>query len=296
MTLAERRLDGYRRTAEQNREIHTRPHLASGSPESLESSWPTNALDVARKRKAFARARQSGNWESDESLAERRRGPSDRAYYCETWPQGWRLLGRADEVCKREGSRRVDHGGWYTEDEGDSGTLAGYVLQIPARNGEPQYVPGTAHSEWDGVTLYPLDRYDSPVDAAAVADQIAERAAEKERDYNRAWQAGQRWADLGEEIAELRKGIIAAVRQFREARRSLRLADADPNGEAHWTGEDGAPTAGTFDRLCEIIRADVSHDLEEIRKARETREELTESVWTEYRSAFNEGAGSTVFA
>lgn len=32
---------------------------------------------------------------------------SDRAYYCDNWPDGWRLHGRADEVCR---SRRMVHG------------------------------------------------------------------------------------------------------------------------------------------------------------------------------------------
>jgi hypothetical protein len=122
-----------------------------------------------------------GNWQRIEVM-DKWSSPHDRAYYCDNFPSGWRDHGSAYEVCRREHSRRVDHQGWYTDDF-QSDTLRGYVLQIPSRHGVPQYVPATKASGWDGVTLYPLDRYDDILDCAAAADHIAEKDAEREREY-----------------------------------------------------------------------------------------------------------------
>jgi hypothetical protein len=274
-TPAERRLATYREAAVKRAE--RMPYTRQ--------TWRDDAAG------RFAR-KHPGTWQSETDASR----PDERAYYCDAWPKGWRLLGRADEVPKREGSRRVDHTGWYTDPHGDTGTLAGYVLQLPARGGKPQYLPGTAHTEYDGVTVYPLDRYDSPLDAAGAADHIAEREAESEREYNAAWQAGSRWAQLGEEVAELRRGIIRAVRQFKEARKALQ-----PDGRTTWTGiETGKPVSGRFEALCDIIRSDIADDLESIRQAREEREKLAEGDADELgfyaadprlAAAFSEGAG-----
>lgn len=240
LTPAQRRLAAYRAKAVENVEVHTRPHFATANPEYLESSWPTNALAVARLAHAFARPANNGTWSEDR-----------REYYATAWPDGWRVLGTSEEVCRKEGSRRVDHSGWYTSPEGDDGqTLSGYVLQIPARDGVAQYVAGTAHSEFDGVTIYPAARYDSPLDAASAADDHAKTDAEQEREYQTAWRAGQEWAEKGEEIATARKEALAILAE----RRAVKGVQAPA--------------------LCKAIRAKVESLLDTIREAREEREKL----------------------
>lgn len=127
-----------------------------------------------------------GNWQSLESMERN----VSRAYYCNDWP-AWRNLGNVGEI-KTESTYRgrfVEHTGWYVQDDGGD-TIAGYVLQLPSRNGSPVYIPGMRQTDYDGVTIYPLDQYDEISACARAADRIAENAAEKERDYERAWRAG----------------------------------------------------------------------------------------------------------
>ena len=130
-----------------------------------------------------------GIWQGLEDMPRHAR-PSDRAYYCDSWPAGLRYVGSAYDVSQAESSRRVDHTGWYTDSFCD-GKLSGHVLQLPGKDRKCCYIPGVLHSDWDGVTIYPLDMYDNALDAACAADGHAERQAENEREYNAKWQAEQ---------------------------------------------------------------------------------------------------------
>jgi len=210
---------------------------------------------------------------------------------------GFRLVGNADDIAPRA----VQHRGWYLYDNGDPDeTARGLVYRLPSKGGRARYVAGYQLSYEDDAAALDLghvfsgDRFggeDDARDAAMMADRLAEILAEQERDYHRAWQAGSLWSDLGERIGDLRRGIIAAVQQFREARKTLQ-----PGGSARWTGGDGTPVVGRFDALCAIIRSDIADDLGELRKARRQREELADSVWgAANRAAFNDGAGWLVF-
>jgi hypothetical protein len=110
---------------------------------------------------------------------------TDRAYYMDSFPEGWRNLGNVGKIPDRP----VNHTGWFTDDDcGES--IYGVVLQLPTRHGKPFYIPGIAWTGNDGVSCYPLVNYDNIRECARAADQIAEREAEEERDYQRAWQAG----------------------------------------------------------------------------------------------------------
>lgn len=180
------------------------------------ANWPDNEARAAYiARQSDWRAHRpsprhyGGVWQDKERMG-RFASADDRAYYCDNWPDGLRLVGRADEVGGRE-SRRVDHSGWYTDSTFQQETLSGYVLQLPARNGKPRYIPGLAHSDSEGVTLYPLQMLDDPLDAAARADHIAEREAETERGYNDAWQAGSQAAALDEELGSERRETLTAI-------------------------------------------------------------------------------------
>nr|ARB13533.1 hypothetical protein Ccr10_gp005 [Caulobacter phage Ccr10]ARB13858.1 hypothetical protein Ccr10_gp328 [Caulobacter phage Ccr10]ARB14562.1 hypothetical protein Ccr29_gp005 [Caulobacter phage Ccr29]ARB14897.1 hypothetical protein Ccr29_gp341 [Caulobacter phage Ccr29] len=264
-TPAARRLRAYRETAAKNAEIHARPHMAGNVAGYNESVWPTTALGVAAKAGAFKRPETAGNWSEDR-----------KAYHAPAWPAGWRVLGTAEEVCRKEGSRRVEHSGWYTTPDDYSATLSGYVLQIPARDGVAQYVAGVAHSEFDRVTVYPSRRFDNPLDAASAADQIAERDAEEEREYQSAWQAGVRFAELGAEVKEARAEALAILGERRKVK--------------------GLETPA----LCGAIRAQVESLLEKIEEARAKRDALAQGndpglmFYPSPRlvAAFNEGAAS----
>jgi len=235
--------------------------------------------DVAEGKKRYphsAKHQYSGNWQSLESMS--RYG--SRAYYCDDWPDGWRNLGNVGEI-RTESTYRgryVDHNGWYTDDDYGE-TIAGYVLQLPARNGSPLYVPGTKQSDCDRVTLYPLDHYDDIGECARAADRYGELSAEQERDYQRAWRAGTEAAEKNQEAIELRREIITVCRDLRLARSTLRIrAPSDP-----WLSWQGA----AIERLCGIARDKVQSLLTDLYKAREERDELRDNYGRE--AAFLEG-------
>lgn len=234
--------------------------------------------DLAAGIKRYApaanwRAMAGGNWQRLADMP-RYRSPTDRAYFCDEWPSGWRLVGRADSIGDRP--RAVDHSGWYTEDDGDSGTLTGYVLQIPARDGVAQYVPGTRHSDQDGVTLYPLDRCDDATECARAADRYAEIAAESERDYQRASSAGFRASELNEESIAARREILTICRDLRIARKALKPRILPQRDNVN----------GAIVRLCAIARGEVNSLLRAMRKARIERDKLVDNYGND--SAFRE--------
>jgi hypothetical protein len=213
-----------------------------------------------------------GSWQRLEDVP---RYGGSRAYYSDDWPDGWRNLGNVGEI--RSDPYRgqpVDHNGWYTDDDCQDETIAGYVLQLPARKGKPVYVPGTAHSGCDGVTLYPLDQYDDIAECARAADRYAEIEAEHERDYNRAWRAGQEAGDLNREARELRQEILQICSDLRVAR--LQVQDDVKLTDGFAVG-----------RLCAIARGKVQSLLEDMYKAREERDELRSDYGRE--AAFAEG-------
>lgn len=196
-----------------------------------------------------------GSWQSLEHMP--RSSAHSRAYYCDAWPDGFRHVGTAYDVCRGEHSRRVEHTGWYT-DSFQSGTLSGHVLQLPARDGKACYVPGTAHSEWDGVTLYPLDMYDDALDAASAADQYAEHAAESEREYQAREDAKIQIDELRDTIATLRSDARALIRDMKSARR---------NGLANYPA------------ICAALREKLADVRDESHKAYQRIEKLTDNFW-----------------
>ncbi len=205
--------------------------------ESYSSSkdWRTHARNHWRVASA-------GVWQRLEDMP-RHASASSRAYFCDNWPDGFRYIGSAYDVCRAEHSRRVEHTGWYTDSFQDV-TLAGHVLQLPARDGKPVFIPGTALSDWDGVTLYPLDMYDDALDCAQAADQYAEHDAEASREFYAKDQAEQETERLREEIVTLRADARALIRDMKAARHAglldypaicaaLRYKLADVREESH---------------------------------------------------------------
>lgn len=211
-------------------------------------------------------------------------------YFIEdTAAAGLQFIGWTDELCDH-----IRHRGYYQDSDGHCDTLRGCVYRLPSRDGKWLFVPayregstGQRRGDWTDtnegsacVDLGSIDRVDIPNgcvqywgirdaarDAARLGDSMAERAAENEREHNDAWQAGSRWADLGEEIAETRKRALALFAEMRALGRDKRTP-----------------------AICDALRRQIESMRHDIEQAREKREELKNAQrWQP--DAFNDGAG-----
>ncbi len=222
---------------------------------------------------------------------------------------GLRLVGEVSPETRRDiWHNRSDKTGWYTDPYGDvfkdgTGLCWGVVYQLPARDGKARFVAGYIfggcsddlptvdfgriyeEDARDGHNDSPQD-YDAARDAARAADSMANHAAEEEREYQSAYGAGSRYADLGEQAATARKAALAILKE-RHAVKGM----------------------GAYPALCEAIRAKVADYRRDIEQARNERAALASgdgerssretylAFWTgdtRLRQAFNEGAGTAV--
>lgn len=208
-------VDSYRWYRQQNPRDHG--GHASAYPAKLSLAMARSDVAKGTKRYPHAGKPYAGQWQGLDTMP---RNTDSRAYYCDTWPDGLRDRGDAHKLA------RIGHTGWYADSFQDS-LVIGRVLQMPARNGKPVYVPGTYSTGSDGVTLYLLDHYDEESDCALAADRYAEHAAEIEREYDEAWQAGARAADHDEEAKRSRSALLAKLAAFREVRNTMREIAAE---------------------------------------------------------------------
>lgn len=123
---------------------------------------------------------------------------------------GLRFVGLAHDLA------RIDHTGWFLDSTFQDETARGVVYALPGRDGRARLVPGIADPYQSdkygrGPALISFDHFyiaesggtaPEAFDVAHLADQIAERYAEKERDYQDAFRAGAEWADLATAIAD----------------------------------------------------------------------------------------------
>jgi hypothetical protein len=225
------------------------------------------------------------------------------------WIENPESLGLRFVCYADEHGRGVNHQGWFLHDDGISGEVArGVVYALPAKRGRARFVYGVADPYNEGPAMIAVETVTAaqgdPVearrrfsisesfsisaqesqdwenesaraDAATWADSLAEEYAERERDYNRAWDAGRDWADLGEIIAETRRRVLEILGE----RRKVAQVDA-PN-------------------LCQAIRAHVESLLQDRAEAMRKRADLENGAdgyaWDSAQvAAFNEGAGETV--
>lgn len=223
---------------------------------------------------------------------------------------GLRFVGYAHKIAD------LRHTGWYVDNDQHE-TVRGVVFQLPGRNGKPLFVAGyedwnngsadnggpvcldfgdliegegveyvKPRDGWSGYWTYEFNpaEHDGARDAASRADRIAELMAESERDYQAAWQAGNRYAELGAEIESDRATVKALLAERRTARAAKLM---------------------TYPTICEAIRRAVSKRIGDIATARQERRNLAEgdyvSDWlpgwstrdSNLVSAFNDGAGIT---
>lgn len=224
---------------------------------------------------------------------------------------GLRFVGAVETESRRGDcwQRTEGAGGWYTDPHGDvfrdgSGLCYGVVYQLPGRAGAARFVAGYVYGGTDGgpsldlATIYTESdcrafgyvtgprELDAARDAAGAADSMAQRAAEAEREYQTAWQAGRLWAERGEEI-EAAKAAASALLSERKAARAKGLGEG-------------------FPALCAAIRGQVSSLVADIAKAREERAALLsgeaagfELYWftgeEHLQAAFCEAAGIDAF-
>jgi hypothetical protein len=137
---------------------------------------------------------------AEKAIAYNRQTDSDGTLWVENPSNGLRFTGKAHDIARAEGYR-LDHTGWYLDDDGMGETCWSVVYQLPARNGELQYVPGHATSYNDnGACLDFSDIKTELRDAVYASDRLAERYAEVEREYQRVESAKMRIEDITEEI------------------------------------------------------------------------------------------------
>lgn len=220
-----------------------------------------------------------GTWQKEAGL-----------YFVEDAESLFRNVEKAHEVGGRYDRIRGLATGYYCDPWQESLCVA-YVVQLPSRKGRARFAPGYRFEESGGLTVdlaraFEGEEGDSDQEntgarkeAARAADQMAERAAEEERDYQTAGAAGSRWADLKAEEEEARAEALAILKERRAAR------GLDPSG---------------FPALCGALRGQVAALCRQIAKSRKARAELaagqSESLyfWTgeeRLRAAFCEAAG-----
>lgn len=226
-------------------------------------------------------------------------GSYDSAFFDTLDGSPFRLVGYADDIARRHGSRRIDHRGWYS-DLDQSETLRGVVLQLPGRKGAPRFVAAREESETggyvvelDGRAIFAGDRSEggfynneardqsAALEAATSAESFAERAAENARDYATAWRAGSYYADAGVKVRTLRRDALAILAERRKG------------------------SARSRPGRCGVIREKVESILEEIQTLRRKRRDLAAGdhgsliFWpgdADLVAAFNDGAGARILA
>lgn len=215
---------------------------------------------------------------------------------------GLRLVGRVNaEPGHRNGYwDKHERSGWFTYPDGTtykdgSGLCYGVVYQLPGRNGKSRFVAGFEFGGVDGGPTLELGRifeseapgnswdvnpcdYEGAREAARYADDMARVAGEKEREYQTAWQAGSRFADIRSEMQ-------SDKRQLREILAERRAVKGK----------------GDYPALCLAIRSTVLALVKRISKARATMQKLKGGDFVsesypgffpsaELQAAFNEGA------
>lgn len=200
----------------------------------------SNALKLARNDIAAGRHPWSNGpyakpvapvcWQADNKARER------LAWVDNAERIGLRFVGRVAADSRRGNvwDKRGDSG-WYTDPFGDfckdgTGLMWGVVYQLPARRGVARYVAGyqqggtEAGPTIDFGTIYESSvnysdgsptECDAARNAAAVADSMARIAAEKEREYQTAWQAGNLYSECLENLKAVRASVLGTLRDIR---------------------------------------------------------------------------------
>ena len=203
MQTTAQRLDDARKRAAKVNDTMTRSKLAAMYPEKINLVEWRNVVARPFKRTP------AGRWSDD-----------GRAYYVDTLKaSGLRLAGDAAEILRHAGNWRAERD-WYT-DMHQIAILKSAVLQLPARDGAPRYIPATYCTDWDGATCYPLDWHDTKEAAAYAAARYAEEEAEQNREFYARDQAEQGTVAAREEIHRINADALALVREIKKQGRTF---------------------------------------------------------------------------
>ena len=183
----------------------------------MAANYPNNSRHCdwrAHVARPFKR-HPAGRWSADKPA-----NHAGRAYYVDTLKaSGLRLAGDAAEILRRAGDWRAACD-WYT-DAHQIAILKSAVLQLPARDGAPRYIPATYCTDWDGATCYPLDWHDTKEAAAYAAARYTEEEAEQNRDFYARDQAEQDTIAAREEIHRINADALALVREIKKQGRTF---------------------------------------------------------------------------
>jgi len=219
--------------------------------------------------------------------AGKKRYPAERIYapatrqesgltFVEVNRAGFRLVGNVEPEKAQFHNSRTGELGWFTDPFGMSardgtGLCWGVVYQLPGRDGKPRFVAGyvmggmddenptldlrdvRAGDYGDNWGRDPRD-FDAARDMARIADSMAQRAAEEEREYQSAWQAGSLYSSLGEEVAAERADVLKLLQERKAAK--------------------GAADPSAYPTICATIRGHVASALKAIEVARAKRAAL----------------------
>lgn len=200
-------------------DMYPRDLLFRGAPDRL-----YRLREYARRWNVDPRKRTTIDWHDARRFGQARINPTAHGLYRKPGADsvcvessivdGFRDCGAAHEIIT------LQYAGWYTD--ADAGEMyIGHVWQLPGRDGEPCYLAGYLSSDGDGYVVMDANSttgeprlYWDRGDAARAADALAERDAERERDYNERWNEARRLADDADDAAQ----------EFRRNRRIMRLA------------------------------------------------------------------------
>ncbi len=133
----------------------------------------------------------------------------DRYRWVENVSKGLRFVGKADKLVK------LGHTGWYMDNFQDE-TVHGQVWQLPARNGEPQFIPGVNDSRNPDASAIDVHSITSDKeDCARTADQMAKNWAEREREYQAKQDAENRLEEIEAEIKDEYQDFRRITREIR---------------------------------------------------------------------------------
>lgn len=167
---------------------------------------------------------------------------------------------------------RDRHTGWYTcEDPSKDDLYVGVAISLRGKRG---HLAAYQEKCNDGYLVDFGTLYTTAEEAAYAGDQLAERHAEKEREYQAAWRQGNDAAQLRDEANEIRDNLLHLMSVLQHARRALR----------QHVGRDAGDGITTI--MCELVK----ERLGDINRLRRKRDRLLD-VYAPLQDAVNEGYG-----
>lgn len=149
--------------------------------------------------------------------------------------------------------RRIDHKGWFCDDFQDQ-TIRGIVFRLPRGRG---FLAGWSMGGHMASTL-DYNVIEDEVDAARRANDMAERAAEDEREYQTKENARMQADELRDTIRSLRTERRSLIREMKQARRYCSDTDLHlphvRNALQRRVADLRRDSAEAFERLTELLR------------------------------------------